>query len=118
MGLPPQKGCRALSLPFRFIREHSDGSLSVSLELGGSDLQPPAVRMQPAQAGGQAPFWLWAAVVPAQCPFPWLPSPTSDPLLCPSRLDQSQQPAPLWRPQKDPVTQAGPEPKPKKFSIQ
>jgi hypothetical protein len=61
--------------------EHSDRSLSASLELGGPDLQPPVVRM-------------WAAVVPAQCPALWLPSPTHAPLLCPSRFDQPQQPAP------------------------
>lgn len=65
MGLRPEKEAQSPFPPVSFSGEHSDRSLSTSLELGGPDLQPPAVQMKQAQAGGQAPFSLWAAVVPA-----------------------------------------------------
>lgn len=55
----------------------------------------------------------WAAVVPPLCLALCLPFPTHAPLLCPSRLDQSQQPAL----QRDHVTQAGTDPKARKEAL-
>lgn len=55
----------------------------------------------------------WAAVVPPLCLALCLLFPTHAPLLCPSRLDQSQQPAL----QRDHVTQAGPDPKAMKEAL-
>lgn len=55
----------------------------------------------------------WAAVVPPLCLALCLPFPTHAPLLCPSRLDQSQQPAL----QRDHVTQAGTNPKARKEAL-
>lgn len=85
--------------PSRLLSEQSNGSLSASLELGCPDLQP-------LDAGaGRRPSSLLAmgscGSSPVSCSL--MPSPTHVTLLCPSRLDQSQRPAPLWWAQKDRV---------------